>query len=347
MAKILFLSDTHLGHDLPIRKATRAHRGEDFFVNFEKILDKAIKDKVSMVIHGGDLFFRARIPEAIVNRVYKILYEFSNTGILFIIVPGNHERSRFPRSPLFNREGIFCFNYPRTFRFDLEGIKVSVSGFPYHSDNVRDQFGLLLREAGCFEPEKPDYNFLLIHHAVEGCTCGPGNYTFRHAEDVIQMSNIPDRFDAVLCGHIHRQQELFKMSGDRKIPVLYAGSTERTSFAEMKETKGYYLLEPTINPIGKKEFTYHFVPVESRPMFHYEIAPEAQISKKEVHRPITQTSPNGSMVKIRISNPQHLPVVDNDMVKELESADYFIQVSSPYRQFTPKKKKEHRPGLFG
>ncbi len=48
----------------------------------------------------------------------------------------------------------------------------------------------------------------------------------------------------IFCGHIHRQQVLFKHQRGSKppIPVIMAGSTERTSFAEKGEDKGFYHL---------------------------------------------------------------------------------------------------------
>ena len=52
-------------------------------------------------------------------------------------------------------------------------------------------------------------------------------------------------FLAVLSGHIHRFQVLTKDLWGRpiKIPILYPGSIERTSFAEKDEPKGYLKVE--------------------------------------------------------------------------------------------------------
>ena len=55
--KILFLSDTHLGFDLPVRpRVERPRRGLDFFANFRLALAPAFEGKVDLVVHGGDLF---------------------------------------------------------------------------------------------------------------------------------------------------------------------------------------------------------------------------------------------------------------------------------------------------
>ena len=56
--KILFFSDSHLGFDYVLKKSKTSHRGEDFFKNFEFILNRAIDLNVDLVIHGGDLFHK-------------------------------------------------------------------------------------------------------------------------------------------------------------------------------------------------------------------------------------------------------------------------------------------------
>ncbi|MEN8098660.1 MAG: metallophosphoesterase, partial [Chloroflexota bacterium] len=63
MIKLLFLSDTHLGFDQPIKpKIVRRRRGPDFFRNYHRALQAGIEGEVDLVIHGGDMFFRSRVP---------------------------------------------------------------------------------------------------------------------------------------------------------------------------------------------------------------------------------------------------------------------------------------------
>lgn len=68
-----------------------------------------------------------------------------------------------------------------------------------------------------------------------------------------------DDVAVTLSGHIHRHQVLD--SGDRG-PVVYAGSVERTSFAEAAETKGFVVLELTREGLGAMAFH----PLPARPM---------------------------------------------------------------------------------
>ena len=74
---------------------------------------------------------------------------------------------------------------------------------------------------------------------------GPVGYLFRRGRDVIPARLIPTRFAAVLSGHIHRAQILRRDLRGHRLgsPVLYPGSTERTSIAERSEPKGCVILE--------------------------------------------------------------------------------------------------------
>jgi len=61
--RVLFVSDTHLGLDLPTRpRVVRRWRGQDFFESFDRALEAARSGDVDVVVHGGDLLFRSRVP---------------------------------------------------------------------------------------------------------------------------------------------------------------------------------------------------------------------------------------------------------------------------------------------
>jgi DNA repair exonuclease SbcCD nuclease subunit len=68
---------------------------------------------------------------------------------------------------------------------------------------------------------------------------------------VIRTADLPRDVAVVLTGHIHRHQVLRPVG---RPPVIYAGSVERTSFAEAPETKGFVVLELTRSGLGSFEF---------------------------------------------------------------------------------------------
>lgn len=123
---ILFLSDTHLGFDAPERpRIQRRRRGEEFFRNYRRTLDSAHASGSDLVLHGGDLFYRSRVPDSLVAKVFKPLLEIADRGLPVILVPGNHERSQI-RTTLFElHPNIHIFDRPRTYRFSLKGVSLA------------------------------------------------------------------------------------------------------------------------------------------------------------------------------------------------------------------------------
>ena len=197
-----------------------------------------------MVVHGGDLFFRSRVPAKIVDLVYEPLFAFAEKGIPIFIVPGNHERAKLPESLLLSHPNIHIFDLPKTYTLSISGASIAIAGFPFQLDNIRARFRSVLLETGLAE-QKADIKLLCMHQAVEGAQVGPSNYTFRSRADLVRLRDVPDDCVAVLSGHIHRKQILVKHGAQngKRIPVIYPGSIERTSFAEISEDKGFFEID--------------------------------------------------------------------------------------------------------
>ncbi len=241
--KILILADTHLGFDLPIQpRIERRRRGEDFFSNYQFILDFARRQKVNLIVHGGDLFSRSQVHPAIVDRAYEPLFEVAKRGIPIFIVPGNHERSRLPAHLYLAHENIKIFDKPQTYLVQLGDRSVALSGFPF-ARKAKERFQSLLGQTG-WEEVSADAHYLCTHQTFEGAQVGPADFTFRDGPDNIPPEWVPDRFQAVLSGHIHRAQQLTQTLGGEPLhtPVIYPGSIERTSVAERFEAKSFVLV---------------------------------------------------------------------------------------------------------
>jgi DNA repair protein SbcD/Mre11 len=273
--RVLLLADSHLGFDLPVRpRSRRRRRGYDLRANYEAALEPAREGKVDLVIHGGDLFHRSRVLPSLAYDALRPLVEVAESGVPVFVVPGNHERSRIPHERFGEHRNLHVFRGPGTFLVDVRGCRVAVAGFPYQRHRIRERFPQVLEDTGWRQVEA-DLRLLCFHHCVEGATVGPGDYTFRHSPDVIRCADLPAGCAAVLSGHIHRHQVLRRdLQGmDLPTPVLYPGSAERTSFAEMGEEKGYLLLELEPSRHGGDLVRRRFVPLPSRPMLVRELHP--------------------------------------------------------------------------
>jgi len=270
--KILFFSDTHLGFDYPINpRIQRRRRGHDFFSNYHHILNIARARKVDIVIHGGDLFFRSKVPALIVEKAFAPLVDLANTGIPIYLVPGNHERSKFPGHLWLAHNNIYVFDKPRTFWLKVGDTTIALSGFPF-ARRVREKFTALVNQTN-FRELKADCSFLCMHQTVEGAQVGPSDFTFREGPDNIPGIMIPEWFNGVLSGHIHRAQKLTQTLDHRSLPapVIYPGSIERTSFAERFEGK-YFVIVKINPPREDQNPIVEFHQLTSRPMVKLEIS---------------------------------------------------------------------------
>ena len=272
--RILFFADTHLGFDTPIRpRIKRRRRGEDFFSNYLYVLDIARKTKVDLIVHGGDFFFRSKVSPVIVERAYQPLLDLASSGIPILIVPGNHERSRLPNHLWLNHQNIQIFDRPRTYLHKMGSLSIAFSGFPF-ARKVKEDFLSLLNMTR-YREVQADIHYLCTHQTYEGAQVGPVDFTFREGPDNIPGEWVPEVFKAVLSGHIHRGQRLTQTlgGGDLAVPVIYPGSTERTSFAERFEDKFFVTIKIFSNQ-GKprQEIKFHQLP--TRPMVKLKIPVE-------------------------------------------------------------------------
>ncbi|MFC1887404.1 exonuclease SbcCD subunit D [Candidatus Cloacimonadota bacterium] len=325
MVKILLFADTHLGFDHPVREVSlRPRRGIDFFKNYKRILKYALDNDVDLLVHGGDFFFRSKVPPKIVTEVYEILFQFAEKGIPIVIVPGNHERSILPDSFLTRHPNIYIFAEEGQFSFELKGHQFELYGFPFIRNNIDEEFPRIVER---FKSKlNPDhYNLLCLHQAIEGSRVE--KYTFRKGPDVISFKDIPDCFNVVFSGHIHRHQILWKHTSDKQIPVVYPGSTERTSFQEKNEIKGFYQLGIEFN--NQKDYCskFSFIELPTRDMVDLGIPGEIadrDSFEKWLRHAVSNIAAN-SILRFRGMNRTNKDFISNKYLKEILHDDMIVQ----------------------
>ena len=118
---------------------------------------------------------------------------------------------------------------------------------------------------------------VIVGVGSEAATVGPVDFMFTTAEDVIRVHDVPSEFAAVLTGHIHRHQVLTTDLRHRPIatPVLYPGSIERTSVAEIGEQKGFMVVD--VEQSGRESrVRWQFRRLPARPMIRHETSRTAE-----------------------------------------------------------------------
>jgi DNA repair exonuclease SbcCD nuclease subunit len=261
---------------------------------------------VDLVVHGGDVFHRARVPPSLVYQAFEPLRRIAARGVPVFVVPGNHERSRIPHARFALHPGIGIWDEPGTFRIRVGGCSVALAGFPY-ARRVRRDFASLVAATG-WDPSQADVSLLCVHHCFEGATVGPSGYTFRDARDVVRGRDIPEGLTAVLTGHVHRHQVLATdlRGGPLAAPVFYPGSVERTAFAEMREPKGYLLLEFTGRGAGRGGTLtgWRFRELPARPMVLRERRVFPHTRAVELHawvRDAVREAPADAVLRLKVT----------------------------------------------
>ena len=311
MVKIVFLADSHLGFDYPLRpKKEKRRRGIDFFNNFDQVLAYAKSNNADMVIHGGDLFFRTRVPAPIVDSVYERIFNFAESGIPIIIVPGNHESSRLPISLFMQHPNIFYFTGPQVFHFNIKEIDFDIAGFPCIRRDAASNFTEMATEIQA-QLRSESIKLLCMHQTIEGAKVGPSDFTFRNRSDTIPINVLPVDYHLILSGHIHRTQILWT---NNRTPVIYPGSIERTAFAEKEEEKGFYEIEFE----DDQNYSYQFLKLNARPMVDVLLTSEEYTEsslQKEIRHKILDL-PVDSILRFKLTNNDNLPLLN---VKLLDS----------------------------
>ena len=334
MIKIIFLADSHLGFDYPLRpKKVKRRRGIDFFTNFDHILSYAKDNKADLVIHGGDLFYRTLVPAPIIDMVYERIFDFAQAGIPIVIVPGNHESSRLPLSLFLQHPNIHYYKKPRNFHFSLQGINFDIAGFPCIRKNVKAKFPEIAREIQ-MQLREDSIKWLCMHQSIEGAKVGPADYTFRSGKDVISINDLPNDFNLILSGHIHRTQIL---KAADNTPIIYPGSIERTAFAEKDEEKGFY----EINFDSKLNCTYKFIPLKTRPMKDVFLEKEAysqSVLKGDILDQISNFHPD-SIIRFKMKNPSNLSLLNVKLLDSLipPTMNYQIAGLRKMSSFSPER----------
>jgi DNA repair protein SbcD/Mre11 len=332
MLKIVFFADTHLGVDYPIKpKIERRRRGDDFFDNYKRVLDYAVESKADLVLHGGDFFFRSKVPAPIVDKAYDILYDFAENDIPFIIVPGNHERSVLPTSIFMNHKNIHVFDEPKTMFFEKQNAIVSITGFPNIRNGIKLQYETIFEQATEGNPDA-DIKLLLMHQAIQESQIE--GFTFRYGIDVLPLEMLPVDFNAVLSGHIHRAQIFHYDKKGKQIPVIYPGSTERTSIVEMTEDKGFHELvfEETESNWKLAETNFHILP--TRLMVRIDITKlteDKKVLKNLLEAELSKIDQN-SVVRLRCEIPETRKLLKAELLRELTPDTMTLSLAPVYRK---------------
>lgn len=156
-----------------------------------------------------------------------------------------------------------------------------------------------------YDPKAPAV--LSAHVHVHGSSVGPSLFRITEEEDVVvEGADLPEQFDYVALGHIHKPQWL----GGAK-HVRYSGSIERMDLGETGDQKGVVLVE--IGPDGRNGDPA-VLPLPATPVYEVSVLdPAADLPRLRAEYPNAQTD----LVKLLIRYTAGVDQLE-DVLRELE-----------------------------
>lgn len=228
----------------------------------------------------------------------EVFHGFLEGGGTILTLTGNHDNENFCQtlvsamtlaSPTVGKPGdtvppgrLYLAAEPTFLRIEdrMGGFPVQFVLMPYPTPNrfLKGEGGLkygspdeknkLLVNAWADElraiREHPKYDqkapaILGAHVHIHGSSVGPSLFRITEEEDVVvQGSELPEQFDYVALGHIHKPQWLGATH------VRYSGSIEKMDLGEQADQKGVVLVE--IGPDGRNEEPT-VLPLPSTPIY--------------------------------------------------------------------------------
>lgn len=251
----ILTADNHLDPTAVNFGPRRFDRREDHLHCFTEVMEYAKKERPDIVLIGGDVFDTIRPSNATRAKVMNLFRSLYEANIKIFVVSGHHDTPRSIEegaSPLavYGNSGYIHFfenpSEPECVTLEVDGNKISILGLshnPLHQAGEDPMSKLQVKPEGRF-------NILLTHSPIQGFGGWIGN------EPVIRTSSIPEGFQLVVAGHFHNHQSK-KFGGTE---IVYPGSTERASFAEEEEDKGFVWLE-----FNKDVLSKEFMKTSARP----------------------------------------------------------------------------------
>ncbi len=348
--KLLHFADAHIDminygqHDpetgLPVRVM-------DFLRSLDAIIDRAISEPVDLVIFAGDAYRNQRPHPRFQQQWQQRIMRLSEAGIPTILLVGNHDTSPAVRGGHALHE-FATLNVPNiyvTHQFDFYtqaqlGLPVQVIAAGWVSEshlltaetklNLSENELRISREQRVqeilemfIEDADPDVPLILAAHAtVVGATYGSERQVML-GRDLQLSGNIVKhpKLDYVAMGHIHKHQEV----GTGYPPVVYAGSIERVDFGEVKEQKGFVLVN-----VAKGETTWEFVALDTRQFVDIKIdLHDGETFMQDIlDRLPAPEKVAGSIVRLQLTYPREFePLLDEGEIGRILRPALSLQIA--------------------
>ena len=224
--KIIHCADLHLDSRLNTHFTTEqaAARREELLDNFQRLVDYALQNGVSVILIAGDLFDSEEISLHAVQTVCRTILDAPS--IAFFYLTGNHEQQGFIRKLVQLPKNLKLFR-DRLTSYRFHGGSVTISGMnpgPGYREELYRELNL----------PQDSYNILMLHGQLAGGAATNGQ------EERIDLRALSHRnIDYLALGHVHSHME---GRLDARGAYVYPGCLEGRGYDECGE-HGFVLLE--------------------------------------------------------------------------------------------------------
>ncbi|AAC07689.1 exonuclease SbcCD subunit D [Aquifex aeolicus] len=246
--RLIHLSDIHAGKNLG-----RVSRNEDVVYALNQVVDFCKENKPDLVLVAGDVFDKANPDNEAKEIIFDFFLKLHSLNIPSVVISGNHDSYEFMKSlkKLLQVIDVYVVPKPNLEEcvLDVKGLKIAC--LPYPSERVLTRAGedsklsyaVLVEKAIKYLYEKvkdAPLKVLLSHLFIAG-----SKYTRTEREATItdyyavEPSAIPEGFDYVALGHVHRYQRIEKAPTH----VYYTGSLFQLDFSEAGQEKFFNFVE--------------------------------------------------------------------------------------------------------
>ena len=227
--KVIHFSDTHLG-----LSQSNTLRENDFYDNFESIINDIISIKPDFVIHTWDLFHHAKPSNKAISVAVSWLVKLSEAWIPTIIIAWNHDTPRLSSTThpfeIFNEfEHVHAVFEPKTHSLDFKDIRFICLPHIHDEELFRNELW-----TSDTHHNKEKTNIYLSHFWLQAKEYD--EYTDEITWVNILMDDLKklQKYDYVALWHYHKN---FWFSN-----IQYAGSIEHTSFNQRNYKLWYNVL---------------------------------------------------------------------------------------------------------
>lgn len=283
-----------------------------------RIVGPLAEQKGIPLLLPGDLFHK---PKSLDNKVFDAFIDtYVNylSGVMMIAISGNHDQSEkntlTQRSPSYIRTlsrilpNFHCIDFEKK-PLDINGEQVTIYGIPYLTNNI--DFKKALK---AFKPDERDFNILMLHSDIPGAKNGFGFEIGQVREIDNNLDELFKEWNLVLCGHIHKPQQLGKF-------LYMLGSPGQQNAGDAGIDMGYWEIYSNAKP--------KFVKLKL-PEYRYYHIEEGMPDGDDIYIPVS----NKSNVSATLLNTQF----NNKMSK--------TQIAKNYMKAKGIKKKSQKKALI-